>query len=101
MQNISELIECYEQGIYTLAELITELVVEGASREPEMLARELPTRFLDGVAESVFALPSNATASDVIVFKSSRSHAEAWFSGALNWRRYIDGQRSDHLGALT
>lgn len=99
MRNISELIECYEQGMYTFPEVITAIVVEGASREPGVLTQELPTRFLDGVAESVLALPANATADDVFVFKSSRSHAEAWFNGALNWKRYIGGHRSDHPGA--
>ena len=93
MRNISELIECYEQGMYTFPEVITAIVVESASREPSVLAQELPTRFLDGVAESVLALPANATADDVFVFKSSRSHAEAWFTGALNWKRYFGGHR--------
>ncbi|WP_143042957.1 hypothetical protein ABL840_25720 [Variovorax sp. NFACC27] len=93
MRNISELIECYKQGIYTFPEVITAIVVEGASRDPSVLAQELPTQFLDGVVESVLALPANATADDVFVFKSSRSHAEAWFTGALNWKRYTGGQR--------
>ncbi|MET3373368.1 hypothetical protein ABIC89_002430 [Variovorax boronicumulans] len=85
--------------MYTFPEVITAIVVEGASREPGVLTQELPTQFLDGVAESVLALPANATADDVFVFKSSRSHAEAWFNGALNWKRYIGGHRSDHPGA--
>lgn len=98
MRNISELIGCYEEGMYTFSEVITVVVVEGASREPGVLVQELPTRFLDGVAESVLALPANATADDVFVFKSNRSHAEAWFNGALNWKRYFADQRSDHPG---
>jgi hypothetical protein len=94
MRNIVELLSDYERGIYTFAEVVTAIVVEGASRLPEELAQAMSKSFLEGVAESVRSLPITATANDVVVFKSSREHAEAWFEGAVNWRRYFAQQES-------
>jgi hypothetical protein len=93
-RNIAELLSDYERGIYTFGEVVTAIMVEGASRPPEELAQAISKRFLEGVAESVRSLPTTATAKDVVVFKSSREHAGAWFQGAINWRRYFAQQES-------
>ncbi|KMN48022.1 hypothetical protein VL04_06925 [Chromobacterium violaceum] len=94
MRNIDELISDYQRGIYTFGEVITAIMVEGASRRPEELVQVMPKSFLKGVAEVVRSLPSTATADDVVVFKSSREHAEAWFNGAVNWRHFFAQQES-------
>lgn len=92
MRDIVELQADYERGIYTFGEVVTALVCEGASRSPEVLARNISDEFLRGVAESSCSLPLTATAEDVVVLKSSRAHAEEWFKGAVNWRRYFAGR---------
>jgi hypothetical protein len=94
MRNVVDLQACYEQGIYTFGEVVTALVCEGAARSPKDLARDISEEFLKGIAESSCSLPLDATADDVVVLKSSREHAEEWFNGAVNWRRYFTGRRS-------
>jgi hypothetical protein len=94
MKSVAELISNYERGIYTFGEVVTAIMVEGASRPPEELAQAMSETFLEGVAESVRSLPTTATANDVVVFKSSREHAEAWFKGAVNWRHYFAQRES-------
>jgi 2-keto-4-pentenoate hydratase/2-oxohepta-3-ene-1,7-dioic acid hydratase in catechol pathway len=96
MRNVVELQASYEKGIYTFGEVVTALVCEGASRSTEDLAREMSEEFLEGVKESSCSLPMSATAEDVVVFKSSRAHAEEWFKGAVNWRRHFTAQGAAH-----
>jgi hypothetical protein len=93
MRNIADLQAGYQQGIYTFAEVVTALICEGASRNPQELAKDISDEFLAGIKESSCSLPLTAAANDVVVFKSSREHAEEWFIGAVNWRRHFTAQR--------
>lgn len=98
MRDIVELVACHEQGIYTFGEAVTAIVCEAATRDPGDLVRDLPSNFLEGVAQSACALPKTATADDCVVLKSSRAHAVLWFNGAVNWRRYFEDHSSRAAG---
>ena len=98
LRDIAELITDYERGMYTFGEVVTAILCEAATRDAAHLARDLPAQFLDGIAEAVRSLPEDATAEDVVVLKSSRAHAEQWFNGAVQWRRYFAEQSTVGLG---
>jgi hypothetical protein len=89
VMDIGELIELYERGVYTLNEAVTAIVCEAADVSPAELARDPPRQFIDAVSRSALALPETATADDCVVINSSRAHAERWFEGAVNWKRYL------------
>lgn len=89
MRQMSELVACYEQGIYTFGEAVTAILCEAATRDPKVLAGELPRQFLDAVEDWISALPDSATSDDVVVLKSSREHAVILFNGAVAWRGFF------------
>jgi hypothetical protein len=91
MKDIPELVHLYGQGVYTLGEVATAVMCEAATREPEELIKDLPDCLLQEINKSASSLPRIATADDVVVFKSSRAHAEQWFAGAVKWRDYLEG----------
>ena len=97
MRDIAELVTLYERGVYTFGEVVTAIVCEAAAREPAALARELSVHFLAGIEESACSLPETASPDDIVIIKSSRAHAEQWFHGAVNWRRYFT-ERLSHPG---
>ena len=96
--DINDLLASYEKGIYTLGEVTTALICEAQTRAPSELASQLPTEYRDAIEQAVSDLPLTATADDIVVFKSSREHAEAWFEGAIRWRGFFKGEKSKTAG---
>ena len=94
MRDFTEVQALYEQGIYTFGEAVTAVVCEADERSPAVLAPELSARFLEGVAELVASVPGTATAADIVVFKSSRAHAEMCFRGIVKWRAWFAAQEA-------
>ena len=100
MRDINDLLVCYEKGIYTFGEVITALICEAQTRAPSELAPYVPEQYREGITQAVFDLPITATADDVVIIKSSRAHAEAWFEGAVRWRAFLEEENARFRKAL-